>query len=247
MARRNPTVRQTKQQVAEAAFELFCQRGYHGVTVEDIAAAAGVTKGAFYYYYSDKDDLATDLWHDVWTRLTEQAEAAYDPRADVATNLKACFRTLLEDIANLGQARFFLRDTWLLPGVEVAGRTEQAAAAQLFGSLLSAARTAGELADLEVDAASHVLLGAYAEGVLHIVTTGDPGPTLAVLDAIVDTMVPGANGRRPGGSSPEARRSRSPAVRSPAVRSPAVRSPAVRSPIRTGRGVARSSNGVTRP
>lgn len=214
MARRNPSVRHTKQEVAEAAFELFCQRGYHGVTVEDIAATAGVTKGAFYYYYSDKEDLATDLWHDVWDRLARRAEAAYDPKVDVATNLKTCLRALLEDIANLGRARFFLRDAWLLPGVEVAGRTEQAAAAQLFGSLLSAARTAGELANLDVDAASRVLLGAYAEGVLYILTTADPEPTLAVLDAIVDALVPGPRRRQPGGGSPNGRRSRSFADRS---------------------------------
>lgn len=198
MARRNPAVRRTKEEVAGAALALFCDRGYHSVTVDDIAAAAGVTKGAFYYYFADKEDLAKDLWHELWTRLAERAESAFDPQADVASNLKGCFRALLEALSGLGEARFFLRDAWVLPAVEVAGREDQEAAVKLFGSLLEDAKAAGGLAGLEVEAVSRVLLGAYAEGVLHILTTGDPEPTLAVLDTVVDAVLSGQAGSRAG-------------------------------------------------
>jgi DNA-binding transcriptional regulator YbjK len=58
MARRDPPVRHTEQDISEAALKLFCERGYHAVTVEEIVSAAGVTKGAF-YYFADKEDLAS--------------------------------------------------------------------------------------------------------------------------------------------------------------------------------------------
>lgn len=209
MARRSPTLKRTKEEVAAAALELFCEKGYHAVTVGDIVTAAGVTKGAFYYYFADKEDLAKDLWHDLWARLAERAEVAYTPDAGVGANLKACFRAFLEAISSLEEARFFLRDAWVLPAVEVAGRAEQEAAAGLFGALLTEAKTRGELAELEVQPAARALLGAYAEGVLHILTTGEAGPTLAVLDTMVDAIVPGraCDTRRPGprkGSRPHA-------------------------------------------
>ncbi len=42
----------------EAAREVFADRGYHGTRVDDIVEAAGVSHGAFYRYFRNKDDLA---------------------------------------------------------------------------------------------------------------------------------------------------------------------------------------------
>lgn len=41
-----------------AGREVIVSRGYHGTRVDDIAAAAGVSHGAFYQYFRNKDDLA---------------------------------------------------------------------------------------------------------------------------------------------------------------------------------------------
>ncbi|MHB1785009.1 MAG: TetR/AcrR family transcriptional regulator [Acidimicrobiales bacterium] len=206
MARREPPVRHTKKDVAESALKLFCERGYQAVTVEEIAAVAGVTKGAFYYYFADKEDLAKDLWHELWGRLSEAAREAYDPDEGVAANMKLCFRAVLEAISGLGEARFFLREAWVLPAVEVAGRADQQAAATLVGALLAEAHSRGELGGLDVDASSRLLLGAYAEAMLHILTTGEAEATLDVLDTVIDAIVPGRpnNPRRAtaGGSMP---------------------------------------------
>jgi AcrR family transcriptional regulator len=190
VARRNPPVRDTKREVSEAALKLFCERGYHAVTVDEIASAAGVTKGAFYYYFADKEDLAKDLWHELWGRLAEAAGEVYDPAEDVAANLKRGFRAVLQAISGLGEARFFLKEAWVLPAVEVAGRADQQAAAGLIGSLLTQASSRRELVGLDIDAVSAVLLGAFAEGMLHILSTGEPETTLGVLDSVIDAIVP---------------------------------------------------------
>jgi AcrR family transcriptional regulator len=42
----------------EAARDVFASRGYHGTRVDDIVDAAGVSHGAFYRYFKNKDDLA---------------------------------------------------------------------------------------------------------------------------------------------------------------------------------------------
>lgn len=209
MARRNPPARNTKQEVADAALKLFCERGYRDVTVEEIASSAGVTKGAFYYYFADKEDLAKDLWHELWSRLGAAAQEAYEPEAGVRANLKGCFRALLGAISGLGEARFFLRDVWVLPAVEAAGRVDLQAAAALVGSLLADACAHGELS-LDVDASARVLLGAYSEGMLHILATGDADPTLAVLDRVIDAIVVEAD-RRPGRPGRAAKRGHQPA------------------------------------
>jgi len=44
-------------QVVSAAVKLFSERGYFQTTIEDIANAAGVSKGLVYVYFSDKLDV----------------------------------------------------------------------------------------------------------------------------------------------------------------------------------------------
>ncbi len=85
MSRRDPVVRDTKQRILDAAVEVFGERGYRGASVDDVAVAAGVTKGAVYYYFTDKDDLARDLQSVLWGQLAQDALAVYDPTAPQST------------------------------------------------------------------------------------------------------------------------------------------------------------------
>ncbi len=41
----------------DTAFRVFAERGYRAVGLEEIARAAGLTKGAIYYYFDGKEDL----------------------------------------------------------------------------------------------------------------------------------------------------------------------------------------------
>ncbi len=51
----------TKQKLFEASMELIGERGAAGVTVDEIAAAAGVSKGTVYYNFGSKSDLIAQL------------------------------------------------------------------------------------------------------------------------------------------------------------------------------------------
>jgi AcrR family transcriptional regulator len=54
--------RSSRETLQEAAYELFLERGYADVSVEDIARRAGVSRSTFWAYASAKSDL---LWFDV--------------------------------------------------------------------------------------------------------------------------------------------------------------------------------------
>ncbi len=47
----------TKKELQDKAFELFENRGYDNVTIDEICTELGLTKGAFYYYFKSKSDL----------------------------------------------------------------------------------------------------------------------------------------------------------------------------------------------
>jgi AcrR family transcriptional regulator len=55
--RLRPTRAQTRQRLLQAAGEVFAQRGYDGASLDDVATAAGLTKGAVYSSFAGKDDL----------------------------------------------------------------------------------------------------------------------------------------------------------------------------------------------
>ena len=48
---------QTQRRILDAAYELFYQKGYYRVGVDEIAAFAGITKRTLYYHFVSKDEL----------------------------------------------------------------------------------------------------------------------------------------------------------------------------------------------
>jgi AcrR family transcriptional regulator len=57
-----------KDRIERAATELFAARGVDGVSIADIAGAAGVAQGALYRHYRSKDELAAQLFADAYLR-----------------------------------------------------------------------------------------------------------------------------------------------------------------------------------
>src|SRR4051794_17055675 len=64
--------RQTRDAIASAAMALFRARGYHAVTVADVARAADVSEKTVFNYFPTKEDLVFSRTDD---RLAERAEA----------------------------------------------------------------------------------------------------------------------------------------------------------------------------
>ncbi|CAM3863370.1 TetR/AcrR family transcriptional regulator [Kibdelosporangium persicum] len=78
----NSRPRNRKEQLTEAAAELFRRHGYHGVSVNDIAAAAGVTGPAVYRHFRGKQDVLAHVLLsglDKFGLVTDQALAQDEP------------------------------------------------------------------------------------------------------------------------------------------------------------------------
>lgn len=57
MTRRQEQAQRTRKALFECALRLFREKGYDGVTVDDITQAAGTAKGTFYTYFRTKSDI----------------------------------------------------------------------------------------------------------------------------------------------------------------------------------------------
>ena len=68
---------ETRRLLLDAAERVFIRSGLQGSSVEEIAAEAGFTRGAFYSNFDSKDELFVELLHTrVYDRYAEMAEAA---------------------------------------------------------------------------------------------------------------------------------------------------------------------------
>jgi AcrR family transcriptional regulator len=185
----------TRGALVAAGRRLWAERGYADVGTPEIAAAAGVTRGAMYHQFADKSALflavAEAVEGDVTARLGEfvAASGAQDPAAALHAAvdgwLEACEQPevrqvlLLDGPVVLGWDGF--RDMALRYGL---GLTE---------SMLRAAIDAGQLAEQPTRALAHVLLGALDEAALYVATSEDRavarGEVALVLHRLLDGMV----------------------------------------------------------
>ena len=73
----------TREKLLDAAFALIRAKGYAATSVDDLCAAAGVTKGAFFHHFESKEALAVAA-ADHWSKVTGAlfAAATYHDHAD---------------------------------------------------------------------------------------------------------------------------------------------------------------------
>jgi AcrR family transcriptional regulator len=75
MSRREKQQR-TRQALIEAAVKLFCERGLEGASVDEIAQAAGYTKGAFYANFKSKEELFLVMLDEQFAKELERLDHA---------------------------------------------------------------------------------------------------------------------------------------------------------------------------
>jgi AcrR family transcriptional regulator len=66
----------TVSALLDAAMELFAEQGYGATSIPDICARAGLTKGAFYSNFANKDALFLDLLDRSWERRAKWIRCA---------------------------------------------------------------------------------------------------------------------------------------------------------------------------
>jgi TetR/AcrR family transcriptional repressor of nem operon len=97
---------EARARLLQAATALIRAKGYSGTGVDDICAAAGVTKGAFFHHFASKEALGVAAV-EMWTEVTGQmfAAADYHARPDPLDRVLA-YLDLRRDLARGSAAEY---------------------------------------------------------------------------------------------------------------------------------------------
>jgi AcrR family transcriptional regulator len=175
----------TERKLRKVARSLFAKHGFAGASAEEIAHAAGLTRGALYHHFGGKEGLfervLEDVMRELHDRLRRAGGRAKDPllalRAGIHEYLEACSEdavrrvVLVDGPSVLGWARWREMDLELGLG--------------LLRRALGAAMSAGFLEPEPLDVLSHLLAGALIDGAMLIASSpGDPKLRKSVEEAL---------------------------------------------------------------
>ncbi len=186
---RSQHVEATRRAVLAAARASFGTKGYAQTSVDEIAAAARVTKGAVYHHFSGKEALFRAVWAEVEAEATMRAAGAGDPEASPIDQLVAKVDAYLEVALDEEVRQITLIDGPVVLGLEPEGPPDQVPGHVALRSFIAAAIGRGELRDLDPGVFAHLVGGLALLGGLMIARAGDPETTRATLGQAIELML----------------------------------------------------------
>jgi AcrR family transcriptional regulator len=164
----------TKARLERVARALFAERGFEGVSAEELVASAEVTRGALYHHYEGKEGLfaavVEQVMAELHAELVRETAAMIDPllalERGVGVFLKACSEPAVQ--------RILLVDGPAVLGWQKWREMDAKYGLGLVKQALSAAMQAGLLAERDVEVLAHLLLGSLTEAAMVIARSANP-------------------------------------------------------------------------
>ena len=170
-----------KNRVERAALELFAARGVDGVSIAEIASAAGISQGALYRHYRSKEELAASLFSAAYRHMGAELAALRQSACGFEGRIAAMvghFCTLYDRDAALFRFMLLAQHN-LLPTVGNDGAPSVA-----IVDAVADAVAAGELAPVDLAAAAAAIMGIVLQTALFHIYGRIKGPLLPRAPAL---------------------------------------------------------------
>lgn len=100
--------KKTRDEILKAAGMLFAQRGYFGVSMQEIAYELNLTKAALYYHFKSKDELCFALLSSTAQDLINSLSLAFNEGEDSFDKLLKVVKGYLDFATKRPEARLLL-------------------------------------------------------------------------------------------------------------------------------------------
>ena len=191
-----------REKLLAVARRLFAERGYAATGTEDIAREAGVTRGALYHQFADKQDLframLKEMLPEIGQRLFHETMARIDSDRD---DLKVGCQVLLGIYADPEVRRLFLIEGPAVLGLAGWQALQTPLSTLFLHHALQHLVDEGTLAAREMGPVAELLAGALQQAGLGIGNADDPQAARESYAAGLDLIVDGLMRRLPSPSS----------------------------------------------
>ena len=180
----------TREALIEAARSLFGERGFAGTSLDEIVRTAGVTKGALYHHFSDKEDLFKAVAESVRRDTTQKLQDLFllpHPFGALEVGCLAIFDAYLDPAVRqivLTDARSVLSPTAY---GELRSRDESA----FVRATLRRAMREGAIETQPLRPLAAMLTGAIGEACTLIADADDPSAARAEVGQVLGRLLSG--------------------------------------------------------
>ena len=182
----------TRSALIGAAKELFTELGYNETATEQIVQRAGVTRGALYHHFRDKQDLFLAVFELVEQEFGQSVTAAGMAQGGGQwERLSAAFQGFLDGCLEPAVQRIVLLDAPSVLGWEAYRAVEDKHGLAMMQRGLQEAMDAGVLDPQPVAPLAHLLLSALHEAGMVIARAEDVQAARAEMGAAVDRLLTG--------------------------------------------------------
>jgi len=183
----------TRAALVAAARPLFAERGYGAVSTDELARAAGVTRGALYHQFDGKVELFAAVFEQVEAELVERVDVAFaelfaaDPMAAVRAGIDGWLAAALDPAVQ----RIVLIDAPAALGWERWREVGRRYGVGLVEGAVSALVEVGLYPPQPVRPLAHLLVGALEEGTLYAARADDPSSAVEEVRAGLHALLAG--------------------------------------------------------
>lgn len=86
----------SRDHILESAAQVFCQKGYHGASMADIAEAVGLQKATLYHHFGSKQEILAELLDRAMAIVMEKMAQVMQLDSPPDAKLKAAIRAYLQ-------------------------------------------------------------------------------------------------------------------------------------------------------
>ena len=164
----------TRAALLAAGRELFGDRGFAASGREEIVRRAGVTRGALYHHFADKEDLMRAVLHDLSRELAEASATAALKETDQWRQIIAAVDAFLDACTDPAVQRIMMTDAPSVLGWDEWREIDTQYGLGLVKASLQNAMETGLIGRQPVDPLAHLLVGALDEAAMYIARAADP-------------------------------------------------------------------------
>jgi AcrR family transcriptional regulator len=189
-SRRATHAADTRRALVTSARRLFGQRGYTATSLDDICDRAGVTKGALYHHFRNKEDLFVEALEQVEEDLVRAGAANVQPTLDLWDGLRAASRGFLDACSRPGNRRIITEAPAVL-GWQRCREVEDRHGVALLRSAFEHAAAHGTIASRNPGVLAQLLVALFNEAGTIVASAPDPEPTRVVVSEELDALICG--------------------------------------------------------